>query len=149
MPYLVDASNLGGALAGREGARDARRVVELLLPWARGRGRVVLIFDGPPRSDVADAYGGLTVRWSERRSADDCIVEVVEKASRPREWTVVTRDHELARRCRDAGARVEAPSALVERATRKRRSPRRDGPEKPRPEAADAAHWRKLFLGED
>jgi len=149
MPWLVDASNLGGALAGRAGSRDARGVVELLLPWARRRGRVVLVFDGPPRSDVADAYGGLTVRWSGARTADDCIVETVEKAPRPREWTVVTRDRELARRCRNAGARVEAPTTLVERTTRKRRVPRREGSEKPRPDAQDAAHWRKVFLGEE
>lgn len=54
MPYLIDASNLGGLLGGRAGARDAAATLRFLLPWARRRAApVVVVFDGPPRAGIA------------------------------------------------------------------------------------------------
>jgi hypothetical protein len=147
--YLIDASNLGGALGGRRGARSHEAVVAYLMPWARSRGRVVVVFDGPADARVADRYGALEVRWSGRKSADDVIAAMA--TEEPRTWLVVTADNELARRCRDAGARVESPAALVERAREaaRPRSRRRKGDEKPEPSAQDIAHWREVFGKKD
>jgi hypothetical protein len=100
---IVDGSNLGGAAGGRRGARDRVAVVRSLLPRARGRGRVIVVFDGPPDPAVADRYGPLAVRWSGRESADAVILRLA--AARPRDTWVVTEDRALARACRDLGAR--------------------------------------------
>jgi hypothetical protein len=147
MGYLIDASNLGGALGGRRGARSPEAVIAFLLPWARSRGRVAVVFDGPPDPRVADRYGSLEVHWSGRKSADDVIAAMA--AAEPRRWLVITGDRGLERRCRDAGARVEGPGALVER-TRAVDRPRKAqrGGDKPEPTANDIAHWRGVF-GDD
>ncbi len=152
MPYLIDASNLGGALGGAEGARDARAVVAFLAPWARHRGRVVVVFDGPERLEVARSYGPLEVRWSGVRAADDLVVEIVTRE--PRGWTVVTNDRELARRCRDAGAKVESAAGLARRVARPHpraaRGPQpATAPDKPPAHAEEREHWRKVFEGEE
>jgi hypothetical protein len=145
MAYLIDASNLGGVLGGRGGARNPEAVIAFLMPWARGRGLVTVVFDGEEQATVARRYGPLEVRWSGRQSADDVIVGLV--AAAPRRWLVITADRELERRCKDAGGRVEGVDALVERprAAARPRS-RRDGAgDKPEPGAADLAHWRRIF----
>lgn len=148
MPYLIDASNLGGVLGGRGGARNAEAVVAFLLPWARGRGEVVLVFDGEERPTIARRYGSLEVRWSGRKSADDVIAALT--AAAPRRWLVVTADRELARRCKDVGARVEGVEALVERTktAARPRTRRQSQSDKPEANAADVAHWRGVFGGD-
>lgn len=148
MPYLIDASNLGGALAGARGARDPQAVVAFLAPWARDRGLVLVVFDGPERPEIARRYGALEVRWSGARPADDLVVEVVTRDSAG--WTVVTGDRELARRCRDAGARVESAAALARRVARPHpraaRAPRpATAADKPPAHAEEREHWRKVF----
>ena len=144
MPYLIDASNLGGVLGGRAGARDATAVVRFLQPWARGRGRVVAVCDGPARPDVADRYGTLEVRWSGRRTADEVLVALARKG--PAAWTVVTADRGLARRCRELGARVEPATALIERVVRPHPAdPRRAGPGDKPADGEELAHWRRVF----
>lgn len=156
MPYLVDGSNLGGVLGGAAGARDPASVVAALLPWARERGAVLLLFDGPPRPEVAAAYGALKVEWSGARSADDAIVARL--GADPRvavsAWIVVTADRALARRCRALGARVESASAFARRIARPRpAAPRRataraaeSAAGKPAPHADEREHWRQVFL---
>ena len=150
MAYLIDASNLGGVLGGRRGARERQAVIAFLMPWARGRGHVTVVFDGRPDPRVAERYGSLDVRWSEGRSADDVIAGMA--AAAPRRWRVITADRELARRCRDAGAEVEDVKALVQRTERAARPPggaRRAGADKPSPSAADVAHWKSVFGSSD
>lgn len=149
MPYLIDASNLGGALEGAAGARDAELVVRYLQEWARERGHVVAVFDGAPGARVADRYGPLEVVWSGLgRSADD---EIARRAAvEPAQWIVVTNDRELARRCRDLGAAVQSARALskhVERPHPQSRRGRRAS-DKPAPSAAEREYWKKVFGGE-
>jgi len=152
MPFLIDASNLGGALAGARGARDAQAVIAFLAPWARGRGHVLVVFDGPERPEIARRYGALEVRWSGARSADEALVDLV--ARDPARWTVVTNDRALARRCRDAGAQVEPATALAARVARPHpratRGPRpTTAPDKPPPHAEEREHWREVFEREE
>lgn len=149
MAFLIDGSNLGGRIGGKAGARDAAGVVRRLLPWARERRQEILvIFDGPPQADVAESYGPLRVAWSGKATADDRIVAYV--ARDPMQWTVVTADRELARRCRELGARAETSDALAARAavpSRKRPSARAAEEEsgKPPSNREEREHWRKVF----
>ena len=63
MPWLIDAANLGGVLGGAAGARNSQAILAALLPWARERKQVVVVFDG--RSSV-----GL-VRLRVRRAGEE------------------------------------------------------------------------------
>jgi hypothetical protein len=147
LPYLVDASNLGGVLGGAAGARDAEAVVRFLAEWSRRRrGRVVALFDGDDDGRLAKRYGPLEVAWSGAgRSADDEIARRV--AAAPGQWTVVTDDGALRRRCRADAAQLLAATDLVARVAQT--PPRRpsDG-EKPPPES-DRDYWRGVFRDGD
>lgn len=154
MAWLVDGANLGGRIGGAAGARASAEIVRLLLVWARERREsVTVVFDGPARPEVAEAYGALRVLWSEARSGDDVIVDRVRAGTGGR-WTVVTADQELARRCREQGARVEPVDRFLDRIG----SPRRKSPtpgqaeqevDKPPARAEDRDYWRRIFLGDE
>ena len=53
MPWLIDAANLGGVLGGAAGARNTEGILAALLPWARERKQVVVVFDGPESPGMA------------------------------------------------------------------------------------------------
>ncbi len=152
MPIAIDGSNLGGALGGRRGARDARAVIDLLQPWVRAReGRVVLVFDGPAQADVATRYGAVEVRWSGAQSADTALLRLISRD--PVDWWVVTNDRALATRVRDAGARALSVAELLRRADGARAPGGRSGAAgsaargKP-DEQVDVAFWERFFRGE-
>jgi len=153
MPYLIDAANLGGVLGGARGARNSEAILAALLPWARNRNQVVVVFDGPARPEMATRLGGVEIVWSGKRSADDWIVARVEAAGKSaKSWTVVTEDRDLARRCRDQGAKVERASTFACRAaqstsTTKRARAAQAAADKPAPTAQEIAHWREVFGG--
>jgi hypothetical protein len=153
VPYLIDAANLGGALGGAGGARNSEAILAFLLPWARNRKQVVVVFDGPERPEMAKQLGGVEIVWSGRMSADDVIAKRIGGAGKSASsWTVVTADRALARRCRDQGAKVEPASTFAKRAAGgppKAHPARRDKSpaDKPAPSAQEIAHWREVFGG--
>jgi predicted RNA-binding protein with PIN domain len=109
MPFLVDGNNLLGYLTGGPGASDGeRRAVQTRIA-ARvrsGKSSVVLFFDGEPDAGKREAWmGALTVRYAGNRSADDAIIEAVERSKARRDCHVVTDDRALAERARQRGAR--------------------------------------------
>ncbi|HET9794696.1 MAG TPA: NYN domain-containing protein [Thermoanaerobaculia bacterium] len=110
MPFLVDGNNLIGRIAGRPPGTDEerRRVQQTISARLRsGRSSVVLFFDGEPSAGKREGWlGGLTVRYSGNRSADDAIIEAVERAKARRDCHVVTDDRALAERARARGARA-------------------------------------------
>ena len=70
------------------------------------RSSVVMFFDGEPEAGKRDAWmGSLTVRYAGNRSADDAIIEAVERSKARRDCHVVTDDRALAERARGRGAR--------------------------------------------
>ncbi|MEO8503714.1 MAG: hypothetical protein ABI609_07465 [Acidobacteriota bacterium] len=145
MPIAIDGSNLGGMLGGRGGARNATAVLAWLQPWARGRSdRMVLVFDGPPQTDLADRYGALEVRWSGRDSGDAVLLRVV--SERPQDWQLLTNDRELARRCGDLGVRHLPLSSLVKR--RRATPPSDKTRDAESPQAVDIKFWERWFRGE-
>lgn len=157
MPWLIDAANLGGVLGGAAGARNTEGILAALLPWARERQQVVVVFDGPERPEMATRLGGVEIVWSGTRSADEVIAKrlmaLAGKAGSGKDakaWTVITNDQTLARRCRDLGAKVEPASIFARRTTQpkpKSKSARsaHAAADKPAPNAQEIAHWRAVF----
>ena len=110
MPFLVDGNNLLGRLiGGAEATAEEKHAVQAKIA-ARirsGRSSVVLFFDGEPATGRREGWlGGLTVRYAGNRSADDAIVEAVERSKARRDCHVVTDDRALAERARSRGARA-------------------------------------------
>lgn len=155
MPWLIDAANLGGALGGAAGARNTEGILATLLPWARERRQVVVVFDGPEPSNFARHLGGVEIVWSGTRSADEVIQKRLSAAAKgAKAWTVITSDQALARRCRDLGAKVEPATIFARRTTQpkpKSRAARsaHAAADKPAPSAQEIAHWRKVFGAEE
>ncbi len=154
MPYLIDAANLGGVLGGAHGARNSAAILAALLPWARERKQVVVVFDGPERPGMATQLGGVEIVWSGPRTADDVIAQRVAAAGKAaKSWIVVTDDQSLARRCRDLGAKVERASIFARRSAQPARRTKsaasaQAAADKPAPTAQEIAHWREVFGGE-
>ena len=151
MPWLIDAANLGGALGGAAGARNTEGILATLLPWARERRQVVVVFDGPEPSNFARHLGGVEIVWSGTRSADEVIQKRLGAAGKlAKSWTVITNDRTLARHCRDFGAKVEPASIFAKRTNQPKAKSKaarsaNAAADKPAPNASDIAHWREVF----
>ena len=91
MPWLIDAANLGGVLGGASGARNPQAILAALLPWARQRQQVGVVFDGPEPTGMARHLGGVEIVWSGQQSADDLIAKRIASAGKTaKSWTVIT-----------------------------------------------------------
>ena len=65
-----------------------------------GKGRKVVVFDGPAASFAHSSGGAVEVRFSKGDSADEVIVQLARSANEP--VCVVTSDRELAGRVKDS-----------------------------------------------
>ena len=106
MPYWFDGNNLIGqsATAARAEPRVRHAFLNALGSSRKsGGGRFLVYFDGddPGRTALPP---GIMVRYSAPLSTDEAILSRLREIRYPSEVIVVTNDHELARRCRDAGA---------------------------------------------
>lgn len=112
MPFLIDASNLLGAMqVDRTSEESKRRLVTLLASFARARKtRVTCIFDGPEPPSFARYLGAVTVAFSGSRPADDLIAE---RAAQGRGWSVVTSDRGLAARVQRRQVEIVAPVTFI------------------------------------
>ncbi|HKS22982.1 MAG TPA: NYN domain-containing protein [Thermoanaerobaculia bacterium] len=109
MPWIIDGSNvLGSARA----ATDAKReLVRLLGRFARAkRTRVVCVFDGAAPEHFGTHLGGVSVVFSEARTADDLIVA---RVANGRGWNVVTSDRALGARIAGRNVAVVEPRRLL------------------------------------
>ncbi|HXG58273.1 MAG TPA: NYN domain-containing protein [Thermoanaerobaculia bacterium] len=104
MPWLVDGSNVLGALPGALHSEEAKRqLMQRLASFAReNRTRVTCCFDGVPPGNFARHLGGATAMFSGSRAADDCIAELAATGR----WSVVTSDAALAARVRRRGVEI-------------------------------------------
>jgi hypothetical protein len=143
MPFLIDGSNLGGVLSGPAGARDRAFVVRSLLPWARKRGRVVVVFDGPEDPALASHYGPLELHFSKGESADRVILRLI--GSRATDWHVVTSDAELAAECRHRGATTLGARAFRTRLEEASGSTAVPEPGSAAEPAVDLEEWQEFF----
>jgi predicted RNA-binding protein with PIN domain len=112
MPYLIDGSNVLGAMrVDRHGEESKRGLVRLLASFARAKKtRVTCIFDGPEPPSFGKQLGAVTVAFSGHRPADDLIVE---RAANGRGWSVVTSDRGLAARVQRRQVEVVAPATFI------------------------------------
>ncbi|HYO76643.1 MAG TPA: NYN domain-containing protein [Thermoanaerobaculia bacterium] len=112
MPYLIDGSNVLGAMrVDRHGDESKRGLVRLLAGFARAkRTRVTCVFDGPEPPSFGRHLGGVTVVFSSPRTADDVIAE---RTAHGRGWSVVTSDRGLAARVQRRQVEIIAPAVLI------------------------------------
>ncbi|HYH09315.1 MAG TPA: NYN domain-containing protein [Thermoanaerobaculia bacterium] len=112
MPWLVDGSNLLGAMkADRHSEAAKRELVRLLAGFARAKKtRVTCVFDGPEPPSFARHLGAVQVAFSGSSSADDVIAN---RAANGRGWSVVTSDRGLAARVQRRHVEVVAPHAFL------------------------------------
>lgn len=144
MPYLLDGNNLVGSVRRTSRPSDEDRgalIREIADRLRRTKARAVLFFDGSGRR--GSSLGSLTVRYSEKSSADDSILGVIGDSRAPQEYVVVTADQGLARRVRDAGAKTLRPDDFWKRFGPSTGSDSRDGKV-----PVDVEEWTKYF-GDD
>lgn len=122
--------------------------MQALQALARRRGgKYTVVFDGPPGDGfVADVQmGKVSVVFAGSRSADAVVLARLRQARQSRDWTVISDDAELVRRCRDAGARHQSVRQLVQQ-LRGLALPGRFS--KDNPQAVDVDEWEAYFRGE-
>ena len=122
MPYLVDGNNLAHALGFSNGTRaDRESCARTVGGFCRVQGaQATLIFDGP--APAGSRGGGQTHRlriiFSEARSADDLILQLLAGSKTPRDFIVITSDKSLGDKARHKGARVEKAHEFARRLDR-------------------------------
>jgi predicted RNA-binding protein with PIN domain len=112
MPFLIDGHNLIGQIPGMSLADedDEGKLVMLLRRYAtarRGR-QLVVVFDRGVygNSQRLDGYG-VTCHFA--RSPHDADAQIIKRLSglkRPRDWTLVTSDRQVAHVAEERGVRV-------------------------------------------
>lgn len=125
---IVDGSNLLPALARTRGAAPPAALIGRLRAAIPASITVELIFDGAPDRGLRGERiaAGVTVRHAGRRTADEVILESIERAgptfaSRNADAIlVVTDDRELAAGVRARGARTAGTAWLIGRLERPR-----------------------------
>jgi hypothetical protein len=112
MPWLIDGSNVLGAMhVDRHGDDSKRGLVRLLAAFARAkRTRVTCVFDGLEPASFGRHLGSVTVVFSGPRAADDVIIE---RARSGRGWSVVTSDRGLAARVARREVAIVPPQTLI------------------------------------
>ena len=129
VPLLIDGNNLMHALAGA-GVEVGRAGLCRLLERARlDFRRVHVVFDGPPRGQIA--AGAVQVTYSGQRSADDILAECIAADTAPRRLTVVSTDHQVRRAARRRRCRTETSESFARRLVRALRRDRRAEPPEP------------------
>jgi predicted RNA-binding protein with PIN domain len=112
MPFLIDGHNLIAQIPGLSLAdeNDEAELVMLLRRYAtakRGR-QVVVVFDhgvyGHPQR--LDGYGITCVFARSPHDADTQLIKRLGALKRPRDWTLVTSDRQVARAAEERGVRV-------------------------------------------
>lgn len=126
MTFLIDGYNLmyfAGKLRRNlpPGRLEANRLA--VLDWVADQvnarstaDQFIFVFDARnapgPTSEVVRR--GLRLRYTYDRTADDEIEELITRATRPRDLTVVSNDHRIQRTGRRAGCRVMACDEFFE-----------------------------------
>lgn len=152
MPYIIDGNNLLGSWGGPAVSGDGRvEVLRRVAAFCRDRGaRVTLVFDGAPfRPELgAQELGRVSVRFAERGSdADTVIRDLVDRAARPGELTVVSSDKAVYSYARTRGAaalRAHDWNALARAPSHRPRPSPGERSEKPERET-DIEGWLERF----
>jgi predicted RNA-binding protein with PIN domain len=111
VPYLIDGNNLLGSIGGPAVPGDGRsEVLRRVAAFCRTRGaRATLVFDGAPfRPELgAQELGRVSVRFPPPGSDADAVIrQLIDRAPRPDELTVVSSDKAVYSYARTRGARA-------------------------------------------
>ncbi len=122
MPYLVDGNNLAHALGFSNGAQaDRESCARTVGVFCRVQGaQATVIFDGPAPagSRGAGQTDRMRIVFSEAKSADDLILQLLAGSTTARDFTVITSDKSLGDKARHMGARVEKAHEFARRLDR-------------------------------
>jgi uncharacterized protein len=153
MPLLIDGHNLIGQMPGLSlaDADDEAQLVMLLRRYTsakRGR-QAVVVFDrgvyGHPQQ--LNGYGVTCFFARSPQDADAQIARRLRALARPRDWTLVTSDRQLARAAEERGVRVissqEFAGWLLE-PEGQRRAPEDGKPDRHLSDA-EVAEWLRIF----
>lgn len=120
MHYLIDGYNLIFSLVeSKESLQTLRHrvIVALQKQFAKRKISGTLVFDGAHRRDEESglSYSSpLTIAYTPKgQSADDYIVEMIERAKNPKLITVVTNDRGLAMHAKSHGAKVQPNDEFI------------------------------------
>jgi len=152
LPYIIDGNNLLGSWGGPAVPGDGRvEVLRRVAAFCRARGaRVTLVFDGAPfRPEVgAQEMGRVSLRFPERGSDADAVIrDLIDRAVRPAELTVVSSDKAVYSYARTRGAaalRAHDWNALARAPARSPGRSERERSEKPERET-DVEGWLERF----
>ena len=152
MPLLVDGHNLIGQMPGLKlsDADDEGELVMLLRRYstAKRSRQVVVVFDhgvyGHPQT--LDGYGVSCYFARSPQDADAQLIKRIRALKRPRDWTLVTSDRQVARAAEDHGVRVIGSHTFA----RQLIAPARPAATQPeqrdvRLSEAEIAEWLRLF----
>ena len=155
MPYVIDGNNLLGSWGGPAVPGDGRvEVLRRVAEFCRARGaRATLVFDGAPfRAELGgQELGRVSLRFPEQgKDADSLIRQILDRAARPAELTVVSSDKAVYSYARTRGAtalRAHDWNALARAPVRspvQRRRMEKERSEKPERET-DIEGWLERF----
>ena len=152
MPYIIDGNNLLGSWGGPAVPGDGRvEVLRRVAAFCRDRGaRVTLVFDGAPfRPELGgQELGRVSVRFAEPGSDADAVIrDLIDRAARPAELTVVSSDKAVYSYARTRGAaalRAHDWNAFARGPARRPRPEKRERSEKPERET-DIEGWLARF----
>jgi len=109
--YIIDGYNVVKQvtfLSGkklRTGREGLVRFIEQYSPQGSKRNEVTIVFDGQSEVISPSMKTDIRVIFSRNESADDVIKRMIEKASSPGQYIVVSDDKAIAFYCRSIGAK--------------------------------------------
>jgi uncharacterized protein len=152
---LLHASGIFGRGIGPGTLRRARHaLVRFLIASLEGkeRERCTVVFDGrdaPPGLPRSESFDGLTVRYAERQSdADSLLEELITADSAPRRMVVVSSDHRVQRAAKRRRAQAIDSDVWFAELVRRRGGPEMpDAPAKPNAplSAVEVEYWLRRF----
>lgn len=89
----------------RTGRESLIRFIERYRPHGKGENEVTVVFDGKAEVTSPQMKTQFRIVFSKNESADDVIKRMVERASNPKEFIIVSDDKAVALYCRSIGAK--------------------------------------------
>jgi uncharacterized protein len=118
--YFIDGYNLLFRLLGdpRPLQKNRQHIIALINESiSKLKLNVTVVFDGARKGESENTRGHFdaieVVYTSKTLSADEYILEEVQSSSRPSQEMIVTSDRDLARRCKNLGAKTQSIEGFI------------------------------------
>ncbi len=159
MPYLIDGSNLIGHIPTLELSDPSsknRLARQLLIFQKRKKTKIILVFDGPPNSDLfgknnqSEKFLIIWPDWGE--SADTLINQWIKKQTDLRHFYVVSSDREIKAFARANGAKIldcKAFNNLLKKALKDDKESKTMRKKDITLSPLEVDHWREIFGDSD